>query len=84
MKTRKSIIVFCVVVLFGTANIISYYLMPEYPAMDDGFVHFGWPFSLYAEGGFAGMRGILWTGLIGNVVVALCVIRIATRFLAKS
>jgi hypothetical protein len=82
--TRKSILAVCVALLFCMANVISYYLMPECSTMDDGFVYFGWPFDMYAEGGFAGTRAIIWTGLIGNIVLALCAIRLATRFLTKA
>jgi hypothetical protein len=45
--------------------------MPEYSTMDDGFVYFGWPFSVYAYGGYFGGAVIIWTGLIGNIFVAL-------------
>ena len=81
LRSRTSIVVLFVAFVFCTANIISYYLMPAYSTMDDGFVYFGWPFSIYAEGGFAGTRGIMWTGLIGNVALALCVSRILIKVL---
>jgi hypothetical protein len=84
MKNRKSVIALSVALVFGVANLISYLHMPEFSTLDDGFVTFGWPFDIYARGGFAGGETILWTGLIGNVAVALCVIRLATKFLTKS
>ena len=83
MRFRKQTITFAVVFVFCVANIYSY-LMPDYPTMDDGFMYIGWPFGIYAEGGFAGTTMVIWTGLIGNVVLALCVARIATKILGKS
>lgn len=83
MKFRKPTITFAVVLVFCAANIYSYFIMPEYSTLDDGFIYFGWPFDIYAEGGFVSTRGVLWTGLVGNVVLALCVARIATKILAK-
>ena len=51
--------------------------MPQYSTIDDGFVNFGWPFYMYAEGGFVGQEVIIWTGLIGNVFITLGAARIA-------
>lgn len=79
MMSRKAVIACAVAAIFYAANLRSYYLRPEYPTLADGFVYFGWPFYIYAEGGFAGTRGIIWTGLIGNVAVGLCVHRVAMR-----
>ena len=76
MGSRRLKIVLFTVLLFGAANLYSYYRMPECPTLDDGFVFFGWPFLIYAEGGLAGERLFLWTGLIENVVIALGVAEI--------
>lgn len=84
MKLRRSAIPLFVALVFGAANVIGYLLIPEWSTMDDGFVYFGWPFHIYARGGFAGVEVILWTGVIGNVVVALCVMRLARKFLPNS
>jgi hypothetical protein len=65
---------------FCAANLYSYYQMPEYSTIDDGFVYFGWPFSIYAYGGYFGHPVTIWTGLVGNVFVALS----ASRFLKGS
>ena len=65
--------------LFCLANIYSYYDMPESSTMDDGFVEFGWPFAIYAYGGFWTHSVILWTGLIGNLVLAICVGRVFSK-----
>ncbi len=81
LKSRTSIVLLSSTFLFCTANLISYYLMPAYSTIDDGFVYFGWPFSIYAEGGFTGTRGIIWTGLIGNIVLPICVYRILMNVL---
>jgi hypothetical protein len=51
--------------------------------MDDGFIYFGWPFSVYFSGGYAGGSAIAWTGVIGNVAVALCTARVATAVVDK-
>lgn len=84
LSSRKSAIPLSVAVVFGAANLISYLVMPESSTMDDGSVYFGWPFSIYARGGFATGEAIIWTGLIGNVVLALCVTRLVRKFLTKS
>ena len=84
MKFRKSAIPLSVALVFGLANLISYLFMPESSTLDDGFVYFGWPFEVYARGGLAGVEVISWTGLIGNVAVALCVVRVARKFLPTS
>ena len=84
MRSRKLTIGFFVAIVFCAANLYSYYRMPEYSTMDDGFVSFGWPFSIYAFGGFWTHPVIIWTGLIGNVFVALSVSRILRRVFEKS
>jgi hypothetical protein len=83
MKPQRLRIVGSVVTLFAVANLVSYYQMLEYPPLDDGFVYFGWPFSIYVEGGFVGQAAIIWTGLIGNAFVALGFGRILERFFEK-
>ena len=84
MKNPKSVIALSVALVFGVANLISYLLMPEFSTLDDGFATFGWPFNIYARGGFAGGEAVCWTGVIGNIAVALCVSRLARKFLTKS
>lgn len=75
MKSQK-LIGLLVATSFFAANLYSYYRMPEYSTMDDGFVYFGWPFSVYAYGGFWGHPVVVWTGIVGNIFVALCVHRV--------
>lgn len=67
-------------VIFCAVNLISY-LNPEYypRGVSDGFTFFGWPFRIYKEGGLAGTRVIIWTGVIGNAVLAVCVSRILVK-----
>ena len=72
-----------VALVFIAANVYSYYRMPAESSMADGFVSFGWPFELYLEGGFVGTQTIIWTGLIGNIAVALCVIWILLKLVKK-
>jgi len=79
MRSRKFMVGFLVVLLFCAANLYSYYRMPENSSIDDGFVYFGWPFSVYAYGGFWGHPVTIWTGIIGNVFVALCAHRVIRR-----
>lgn len=62
-------------VIFCTVNLISYF-NPEYATLDDGFTFFGWPFRIHYEGGFAGTRAIIWTGVIGNAALAIGASRI--------
>ena|SRR5215468_8733493 len=41
------------------------------PQCADCFGHYGFPFAYYNEGGFAGGAGVIWTGLIGDVVAVV-------------
>jgi hypothetical protein len=88
MRSRRLTIGLFSALLFCAANLYSYYKMPAYSTIDDGFVSFGWPFRIYVEGGFVGQRVIIWTGLIGNVVLAICVaeipVIISRKFLKRT
>jgi hypothetical protein len=75
---------FVALTFLGTVNLFSYYRMPAYSTIDDGFVGCGWPFWLYASGGFAHYSFIIWTGVLGNVVVALCAGRVLGWVLEKA
>jgi hypothetical protein len=79
MKSRNLRIGLLVAILFCAANFFSYYRMPEYSTMDDGFVYFGWPFHVYAYGGFWSHPVIIWTGIVGNVFVGLSAHRVVRR-----
>jgi hypothetical protein len=74
MKSRPFILGFLATVLLLCAvNIYSYYRMPAESTMADGFVYFGLPYRVYAYGGFFTHSVILWSGLIANVLIAICV-----------
>ena len=75
MRFQKPTITLAVVLVFCAVNIYSYFTMhsPFY----DGVAYFGWPLNMYVEGGLAGIREIIWTGLIGNAVIALYVASVA-------
>ena len=70
-----------VAAVFCAANVLSYLRMPAESSMDDGFVSFGWPFDVYAYGGYWTHTVIFWTGIIGNIFVAFVCYRIARRLL---
>ena len=76
MMSRRSVIFtkgfFLGLLLFLAANLYSYYRMPVSSTMDDGFVSFGFPFELYAYGGFFTHSVILWAGLIADISIAVC------------
>ena len=76
LKFRNVFVDFLVATVLCAVNIYSYLQMPAYSTIDDGFVYFGWPFKIYAYGGYFGHAVILWTGLIGNVFVGLSARRI--------
>jgi hypothetical protein len=75
MRLRKRTISFFVAIFFCAANLFSYYRMSKY-SIADGFAYFGWPFSIYGYGGFVSHSDYIWTGLIGNVFVALAAVRV--------
>lgn len=77
--SRNAIVGLLVALIFFAANVYSYLRMPSYSTIDDGFVYFGWPFSIYMSGGFATISVIVWTGVVGNVFIALCVYRVIQR-----
>ena len=74
MKLRNLTIGLVVgIALFIVANIYSYIRMPASSTIDDGFVYFGWPFNIYAYGGYYGHPVYIWTDLLANVVIAAIV-----------
>jgi len=58
------------VVLLAAANFYSYVRMPASSTIDDGFVYFGWPFNIYAYGGYYDHPVYLWTGALANLLLA--------------
>lgn len=84
MKYKRFTIGFLgTLIWFAAANIFSYIRMPEYSSLDDGFVDFGWPLKMYARGGFWTHTVILWNGVIGNVLIALCASLLVGFVIAK-
>jgi len=41
------------------------------PQCWDCFAHYGFPFAYYNMGGFAGGAGIIWPGLLGDLVIVI-------------
>ena len=62
---------FAGVVVLIAANIYSYFRMRAVSTIGDGFVYFGWPFNIYASGGYSGHSVYIWTGLLANVAFAV-------------
>ncbi len=58
--------------LFVAINYYDYLQSESEPRLLDAYYSFGFPFEFYVGGGFAGQT-IPWSGLIGNVLVALTV-----------
>ena len=79
--SRNSIIGYLVAILFVAANLYSYYRMPESSGLSHGYVHFGWPFNIYEYGGYVTREIIVWTGVVGNVFIALGTYRVVRKFL---
>ncbi len=67
--------------LFVAANLYRYYRMNTEPVLIDAAISFGIPFKFYVSSGFGG--GILWSHLIADVVIALCVSTILGWISAK-
>jgi hypothetical protein len=59
-----------VVLVFIGANYYSYVQMGR-GFCDDCFLHFGWPFPLWEEGGFVTVKRVLWARLVANVSLAI-------------
>ena len=56
--------------VFTIANYYSYVRMGS-SFCDDCFISFGFPFRLWEEGGYVGVKRILWSGLIADFYLAL-------------
>lgn len=57
--------------IFISANVWSYRQRIHEPFLTDVPISFGFPFKLYTAHGFGG-EAILWSGLIADMLVALC------------
>ena len=58
--------------IFVSANILSYRQMLRGTVLTDVPVAFGFPFKFHASSGFGG-EWILWSGLIADILIAVCV-----------
>jgi formate hydrogenlyase subunit 3/multisubunit Na+/H+ antiporter MnhD subunit len=71
MRFKAYLIAFVAVFLILiAANYYSYVQMGR-GFCDDCFLHFGWPFPLWEEGGFVTVKRVLWAGLVANVSIAI-------------
>ena len=82
-RLMELIVKWGVAVIFCAANFFTYVRMPAESTLSHGFVSFGWPFDVYFEGGYVGNSGIIWTGLIGNIAIALCVVWVLLRLVKR-
>jgi hypothetical protein len=55
-------------VLFGIIN-YRHFHRPQHCA--DCFFPYGWPFTMYHDGGFAGGEAFVWSGLAGDLILML-------------
>jgi hypothetical protein len=58
--------------IFVSANVISYRQMVRGTVLTDAPTAYGFPFRFYASSGFGG-EWILWSGLIADILIAICV-----------
>ncbi|HMH45953.1 MAG TPA: hypothetical protein VK557_20865 [Pyrinomonadaceae bacterium] len=71
------------VTLFTAANIYTYARMRAFSSIDDGFAYFGWPFNIYAYGGYFGHPVYVWTGMLANLVIVVIVGLVIALLLAR-
>lgn len=57
--------------IFVSANVMSYRQMLQGPVLTDAPTAFGFPLKLHASSGFGG-EWILWSGLIADILIAVC------------
>jgi hypothetical protein len=70
MRFKTYIVAFgLVAILMSVTNYYSYIRMGR-SMCDDCYFQFGFPFSVWIEGGYVGIRRILWSGLVANVSLA--------------
>jgi hypothetical protein len=58
--------------LLFAANYYSYTQMQN-SFCDDCFISFGFPFEVWIEGGFVTIRRIVWSGVVANTAITVCV-----------
>lgn len=57
--------------IFISANVVSYRRRIPNPLWTDLPESFGFPFTLHASSGFGG-ASIIWSGVIADVLIAVC------------
>lgn len=58
--------------IFVSANVISYRQMLHGTVLTDAPTAFGFPFKIHGSSGFGG-EWFLWSGLIADILIAVCV-----------
>lgn len=77
LSTLKRLWVFTIgftigLLIFVSANVVTYCRMiGEPPILTDVPTSFGFPFKLHVSSGFGG-ASIIWSGLIANLLIAVC------------
>src|SRR6266566_5920136 len=61
-----------VLLAFGVANFISYYVRTDMPGAADAIRRAGFPFLVWEEGGFAYRNHFSQAALLGDIAVAVC------------
>jgi hypothetical protein len=70
MRFKTYIVAFSLgAILMSAANYYSYVRMGR-SMCDDCYFQFGFPFSVWIEGGYVSIRRILWSGLVADVSLA--------------
>lgn len=71
MRLRGFAIGFAIgLLIFVSANVMSYRQMLRGTDLSDVPISFGFPFALYAASGFGGER-IVWSGVIEDIFIAV-------------
>ena len=70
---KRFVISFLLVLLaFGVANVISYYVRTDMPGAADAIRRAGFPFLVWEEGGFAYRYHFSHAALWGDIALAVC------------
>jgi hypothetical protein len=79
---RRALVVLCALSTFAVANAFTYWR--HTPRCLDCQYTTGIPFAFLEEGGFAGIRRLLWRGVAGDIAAILAVGLLADRAAAQS
>jgi hypothetical protein len=80
---RFAIGFFLVLLAFGVANVISYYVRTDMPGAADAIRRVGFPFLVWEEGGIAYRYRFSQAALWGDVTVAVCASAAAGVFVRR-